>query len=533
MITVPNDHPMPDLLITGVNASSRELIWDLKRWLYKGGPSINISSVGLFLRWMEENDQSFELSSIQVSYINWTDHLVNRHLIQKDIKKMTIYTCAREVGGLIDVALHRVTPIIQSCRLKFPKRRRPAQGREAEKQNLEHTFAFGHLVQDVCDGITLDVLWGPSPVRIPLRSGGELSFRVGPHEYRDDGIERTPQQNASRIYQITRRIAIFNQDRTLKVRGRTATLRVLAEIMMFIGQTGMNLSQVLSLELTDFSYSPDIDGFKVREYKERRGGEVLFEIYKEYRSHFERYLDWRRSVFPNDCTLFPLMRRWEDVDESNHHFNHLRWACKESGVQWIPPSLLRNTRVNWLLRRSKDPDLTAEMAQHTKQTLIKIYEKPSLQRSVGEITRFWISADPTFVVAVPLASVAPGACDGEPKPVSFIPKGVAKPDCAYASGCMWCDHHRDIDSQDYVWSLACFRHLKILEASRYHPPLDELNVKTPGEWTIERASEKLAWFRDSNSSRRGWVEEALARVEEGFYHPDWVRVIEDIEIGVA
>jgi len=44
-----------------------------------------------------------------------------------------------------------------------------------------------------------------------------------------------------------------------------------------------------------------------------------------------------------------------------------------------------------------------------------------------------------------------------------------------------------------------------------------------------RLSDKLRWFLESNKQRQGWVDEALARVEEGNYHPDWLRLIQDME----
>ncbi len=39
-----------------------------------------------------------------------------------------------------------------------------------------------------------------------------------------------------------------------------------------------------------------------------------------------------------------------------------------------------NTRVSWLLRKSRDLYLTAEKAQHLKQTLIRVYEKQPKMR---------------------------------------------------------------------------------------------------------------------------------------------------------
>ncbi len=275
---------------------------------------------------------------------------------------------------------------------------------------------------------------------------------------------------------------------------------------MFIGQTGMNYAQSHRLALRNFSYSSDIDGYKVREYKQRRKGEVLFEIFSEYRSHFERYLEWRRGLFPkSENRIFPIIRQEDTRETSPISFEPIQNACEQAGITWVPPRTLRGTRVNWLLRRSGDPDLTAEIAQHHKQTLLREYDKPSLQLAVNEITRFHLRNDPALAEKMPLLAVAPGECDGIPEPSPFRPKSAPEPDCKRPSGCLWCEHHRDLDSFDYVWSLGCFRHLKILELSRQRPPARLLNVAPPRRSHRGEADRKAVLVQrlQCHSSRMG------------------------------
>lgn len=317
--------------------------------------------------------------------------------------------------------------------------------------------------------------------------------------------------------------SLNRQDRRDKV-----NLRILAELEMFIGQTGMNLAQAQGLQLKNFSYSSDIDGYKVREYKHRRGGVVLFEVFSEYRSHFERYLEWRRGLFPNEDRIFPVIRDGARLD-AQLTFALIKTACKMAGVAWVSPRMLRGTRVNWLLRRSGDPGMTAEMSQHSEEVLLTVYEIPSQQRATSEITRFWHRNDPALAGTAALPAVAPGECDGKPKVVPDKPESASEPDCTRPSGCLWCEHHRDIDTFGYVWSLACFRHLKTLELSNTPLTKNGSKVIHPAKHVIEKLSEKLTWFRESNDKRREWVEESLARVEEGRYHEGWSYLIEDME----
>lgn len=488
---------------------------------------MQITEITSFFDWADVTNSPISLAEVLNTYLDWTEYLLQRVRVVKDIKQNSAYNHARLVGQILDAVLGRQKPILRATRLKRLCGRKAAQGAKADKQNLHATFAFGRLLQDICDGTPLSVIWGALGARIPLQQGGEIEYRPIGREARPDE-ERRPTDVRKSI-----RLALeYETERSMNHRFRKdmINLRMQAELLMFIAQTGMNLAQAQNIKLCHFSYSSDINGYKVREYKPRRKGEVLFEIFNEYRNHFERYLSWRRDLFPDtEKRLFPFIRNHGTREELRIKFGSIKTACKMGGVTWMSSSSLRGTRVNWLLRRSGDPDMTAEMAQHHKQTLLYVYETPSLQRAVTEITRFHLHNDPALAGKDIVLAVAPGECDGTPNTSSIKPESVAKPDCRHPSGCLWCEHHRDIDSLDYVWSLACFRHLKILELSK-QPPAGKKNQNThPVEHAIQRLGEKLSWFRKSNDKRREWVEESLARVEEGCYHDQWSYLIESME----
>ncbi len=568
-----DDHRIPDLTFPTMPYGKKESPWDLKILLYKGGAAakrrfvsrmidtgkfgkpllerldlverlhetINGTFVGggstatlnsaiellrRLFTYADNEGRSLTLSTVESTYQHWSDAILYRVRVARDLKEKTAYGYCAYVGRLVDQALERPAPIIEMTGMRFLPSRKSARGVQAEKQNLEDTFKFGHLLQDVCDTLTVETLLrGPIPVRIPLRSGGEFVnwsgyTAVKTRENLKDRKLDTPLRR-SNAKKSDRKFTAFESEGTLRTRSPLANLRITAELFMFIGQTGMNFTQAHRLTLRHFSYASHLDGYQVRDYKNRRKGEVLFEIFKDYKPHFERYLAWRRELIPDSALLFPFLRTKGRAETTRPTFPDFRLTCIGLGVMYIPPNAMRNTRVNWLLRRSGDPDLTAEMAQHTKETLLSVYERPSLQRAIGETIRFWGKADPALSRTVP---VAPGACDGAPVPVAYLPKDATRPDCVHASGCLWCEHHRDIDSQDYCWSLACFRHLKSIEVSRWLAP-EGTTERHPAEFAVDRISDKLRWFRESNSKRRDWVDEAFARVEEGHYHPDWTRLI--------
>lgn len=486
----------------------------------------HIGCITAFYKWADNFSAPLTLGEAQATYLAYAEHLWHRTNVVKDLTEQSAYNYARITGQILDNATERPTPIIEVTRLRCPDPRKAPQGMKADKQKLQETFAFGRLLQDLCDGLRLEIIMGPRPfVSVPLRQGGEIEFSTG-----QKAQPAANRKKSNIVISVTMALA-YEADRTLShpFRIDMTNLRVQAELLMFIAQTGMNLAQAQSLRLCRFSYVSDINGYRVREYKPRRKGEVLFEIFTEYRAHLERYLEWRRTLFPDENRLFPIIRRYGAREDRRPSFTSIIGACKKAGVRWTPPSMLRGTRVNWILRRSGDPDLAADMAQHHKQTLLTVYEEPSLQRAVSEVTRFHLSNDPAFAGKDLLVSVAPGGCNGTPLPAAEKPPNAPMPDCARPSGCLWCDHHRDIDSLDHVWSLACFRHLKLLELSKYTAKNKDQNVTHPIEHTTKKLSQKLTWFRDSNSVRREWVEESLARVDEGHYHEQWSYLIEAME----
>jgi hypothetical protein len=75
--------------------------------------------------------------------------------------------------------------------------------------------------------------------------------------------------------------AEWEAEHSLRTRFPLVNIRIEAELLVFIAQTGMNLSQAHNLRRTQYSYKSTIDGYEVRDYKERRQGEVLFEIFSD------------------------------------------------------------------------------------------------------------------------------------------------------------------------------------------------------------------------------------------------------------
>jgi integrase len=474
-----------------------------------------------FFRWIDLTGRSATLDSVEQDYVDYADHLLHRVRVLENLSEVTAYAYAITLSNVLNDVLQLKIGLLARTRLRKPRLRRPVFGTLADKQNLENTFAFGRLLLDIADALTVEAIRSTPPVTIRFTTGQIL----------EEWCYLTPlsKWNAlSRSSVSQRKRAARETDTSFRTRHPLINLRIEAELLIFIAQTGMNPAQAHALKIGKFRYHSHLDGYRVyRAYKGRRGGEVEFDIYSEYRTLFERYLHWRDTIFPSseEDRLFPFVIR----RGANRHlldFQAIRERCKRLGVPCIRPQKLRKTRVNWLLRRSRDPNLTAEMDQHSQETLLRVYDQPHHQVAVSEITRFHMATDPAIALAMP----GPGTCaGGAPHPETNTPPQAPTPDCVSPAGCLFCDHHRDIDTEDHVWSLATYRHFKSIELGQYRSPAKD-EVFHPAAAVIDRVTSKLKRFEASSEVRSLWVREAAARVDEGNYHPKWDGFIQLMEL---
>lgn len=498
-------------------------------------------SIARFFQFVQEKALSFTVENIENSYFEYAEKLYDDVFIHKNIMQGTAFGYANKVSTVLCRMLEipRATKLSSRIRLKFKGRTRKAVDRQADKQNLEKTFIFGQFLIDLTKSLSPDAILGELPLTVSIRnevlhSGKiELLYGVGKKSGGNWELSEDDARDSVQKYRI--KLAKKNRARLLapvtdiadaKLRGYYVKLRIEAEILLFLAMSGMNLAEALQINNTGFKYKPLGDHWQVTGYKNRRGGQVTFKIYKEFKPHLKQYLNFLTYFYPNSEFLFPYINR-NGIEEIREHkpeaFYRLRVLSRKNNIPWIPAKVIRATRDNYFLRRSGDEDLAAEVAQHTKEVLRRHYEQPSMQRAVIEATVFWGKNDP--LAKKDLVKATSGAeCSGSPEPLDGIPKSVVEPNCVNPSGCLWCKHSRDIDSFDYVWSLITFRYLKIIEFS-----LIIQTGKTPSSIVIDRLTEKISWFRDSNNTRGNWITEAEERIDEGHYHPHFSRAIEFME----
>jgi hypothetical protein len=400
----------------------------------------------------------------------------------------------------------------------MPPRGRKTLQAASEQVTDANSFIFGNALIDICNALPRDQIQGKLPINIKLRTGEELVewSNLRPPDALKTLVGQVPESARLATMRTRER---FEADTSYRKRFPLINLRIEAELLIFIAQTGMNLSQAYRLRVGRFSFASHIDGYEVkRVFKARRQGPVEFSIFSDYRPIFERYLSWRNSIFPDDQDglLFPLgtpeNKRSPDVAPT---LTAIRDRCKRLGLKYVGPRALRNIRVNWLHRHIQDDLITSELGQHSVTTMARDYIRPNFFESAKEISRF--HAFNELVLQAP----APGVCSTfAPTLEENAPSSAPIPDCASPAGCLFCRSHRDLDNADHVWSLASYRHLKIIERSRYAHP-EPLKASVPCDVVIERVTAKLEAFKQSSPAKENWVLEAITRIDEENYHPMW------------
>lgn len=438
-------------------------------------------------------------------YSLWMDWY-HKRVTRKEVKKTSMYRTGVTAGSVIADAIGvKATTLFRAARLERGSHSNWLQSptSTAAKLNLESTFIFGQALLDICEAYSEESIRGFLPIRIQLRSG---------ESYEDWGCSSN-----KRAKQL---IESSNIGRSSFI-----NVRMEAELLIFIAQTGMNLTDAWNTRMGDFRFSTHADGIGVRRYKKRRLGEIEFVIFCEYKIYFDRYLAWRNRIFPNDTSglLFPFINRGREGRRGKLVFTRLNHRLKSMGVKFVGPQKLRSARINWFLRRSNNPELTAESHGHSLEVLQTIYEHPNHQVAAGQLTNFWKSIDPS------ITPPGPGRCVSKtPSRIESVPVDAPAPDCQQADGCLFCIHNRDIDSFDHVWALASLRYLKSLEVSRDYIQKHSVEAK-PALVVVERITAKIDWFLHSNQERSEWVGEVLIRMAEEKFHPRWAGWIEIAE----
>lgn len=481
--------------------SLKEHFWSL----LETGSSVNTIShtirvFAAFISFIDKNKRTIsDKDELEKNVYDYAEYLFQRES-RKEIASGMGYSHFIIIIKPLNDALE-INLDVTNTRLSKKVKSRRAIGREADKANLEAASKLAQFAFDITQNFNPDDL-----------RNVEASVFV---EVRDsllaEPVNLTPRIGKGRPNSSN---TAFNH-------------RVSAELMIFLAMTTANISLAHNLKRCRFDYKLNRTGdkYELREFKHRKGGEVLIRIPKSYRSSFESYLAFLEEHAKKSEWVFPYLNFQgkfdKRIDNSIIRFQKL---CKKHAIPWIAPSQFRKIGLNLLLRLSAAETTAADYGSHALRTFRESYEFPSQQKAMVEIARFWDKSDP-LTHGKPKVSLFGTSCSGKPEPFSEIVSELVQPDCQTPTGCINCKHYRDEESLDYVWNLCSFRYLKIIESNSY---LEE--KEKPSNIAIDWANLKVKWFKNSKMSKhKEWVEEAKMRIEEGEYHPNWSRRIANYE----
>jgi len=489
-----------------------------------------------FYSWADTRELQITKKAVIDTFKEWTEYQLWRFKVKKIGSAIYSYRQSMMIANLITKALllpglRPAKNLMAQTRMRKPSSKKKVLGTDADKQNLENTFEFGRCLKKICDDLDLSKVRGELPINIEISASKNILL-LGNIINPDLDVLAIRDAAARRIAENVRRALLPSESLMDKhKRSKILNVRIEAELLIFVAQTGINVTQSAGLRRENFRWRTVGEGLEVfRVYKGRRDGEAIFRCYKAYKLHLEKYLKWldETGLSKNDQRLFPIISRGIiPAAGSKVRFNSIRPVFKDLEISFIGPRELRKTRVNWLLRRSKDADLTAEQMAHSKQNLLQNYEAPHHQSAVAEIVKFHTETDRSIQAPGPGMCASNGATA---KPLAGIgtSKDAPQPDCISPEGCLFCVNHRDIMTFDYCWKLASHMKIKNLEVSLYKPSKNQ--EVHPGVKVIEIITAKLEAISRLSEVRSLWVKESYDNVRSGKYHPDWDGHIKLLEL---
>lgn len=452
--------------------------------------------------WADQTQRDLTISNVRTLYLQYAEQLHHRSEVRRNLKPNSAFTIAATLGAAISNALAIDSSLVGLTRLRNPKNS-PIWQRSQQATLDSGMPCFGNALLRLSTALDLETLSGQLPIAVELAPGKEATISL-----------RGSSHPLSRLSNGQIDLALLR-----KTRAPLINLRIEAELLIFLSQTGLNLEQVRRLERTAFRFqgsksNPDFIEVS-KTFKARRAGEVEFEINAGYKTLFDRYLTLRDTLFAAQDK--PLLFEFLTVKGKSkcHYYDPcaVRRHFDAAGVPYRTPRAIRSYRENFLLDKTGCLITASQMMHHSPQVAEAHYVRPSFSSMLRDVATFQKTHEALR------KSPGPGACTGnEPLTIDSAPKGAPTPNCASPAGCLFCVNRRDIDSMDHHWSMLSYRHLKSIELSNYRgrDPRD-----APAFTVITRISEIVESMSSSSPERLAHKQEAEDRISEGWFHPAW------------
>lgn len=299
---------------------------------------------------------------------------------------------------------------------------------------------------------------------------------IRPH-YRDPWTSRWLVENAEEV------LAAANTDFLHSHRIKSAMSAHNAFMVLFLGQTGMNLSVACALQWgTEYVVGTAQQGF--RELKWRAGGKVYSTVIRmTFLPLFKRFIELRAYLLdgrPCETLFFTLgSNRQKAPGPATHNAVETTYSTLQlldPEIKWVRARKLRAAKQDFHIRNS-EPAIAAQVMGHSEETATKKYSAGSKTTHYEEVSAFF---DKVQQAAVSKAVILRpneelpdgreghvGSCAKFQCPQAISDQVPVQPDCDKLEGCLFCDKHRVHPDERDTRKLASCAH--VLQQATYLP----------------------------------------------------------------
>lgn len=261
-----------------------------------------------------------------------------------------------------------------------------------------------------------------------------------------------------------------NDDYRHFYRRRLALLAAEAFTMLFISNTGMNLSQINSLRWGgDYNVDKEYQGYRTIKYRSNNKPQE-FIVTSSFLPLFRKYLKLRAYLVSDSVPLlfFTLDGALASAKPLPQSFSMYFNQKLRNNVGMSSPRVTarewRAHKADWLIRNT-DPGTTAIMLQSSERTVLKHYAEGSDSVCAEEMTNFYDCLDKISYsfseVNASSTEIPAGHCNQYDSPEPDANDVPILPKCSTASSCLYCSHHRVIVDETDIRKLLSLRFLTI------------------------------------------------------------------------
>jgi hypothetical protein len=279
-----------------------------------------------------------------------------------------------------------------------------------------------------------------------------------------------PTQHANTVASRTRQqLAEANSNARAPIRLTHAITGSYAFAVLFLAETGINLSQLVNMkwsdELVKSVQSPSVVRQKFREVKYRAGGvEIAFKVSVAFMPKLKAYLAFREYLVADTTVAELFLGAGSDGRPSSLSDQFIRQFYRR--LESLGLALPRITSRQWRAAKqdwaisNHGPVVAAKIMGHSLDTALRSYSNGTDASQKSEMSAFFASVEQTVLEA---GEVLPGSLDSSvgacvkfQSPQSISASVAVKPDCRSSEGCLFCGQYRvHADATDIRKLLSC------------------------------------------------------------------------------